>query len=369
VLGPGDVIDGKYRVLRPLGEGGMGAVFEGENLRLKRRVAIKVMHAAMARERKLVMRFEREAQAAANVASRHVVDVFDLGDLPTGDRYMVMEFLDGQSLQARLKERSRLPPPEIAAVAVQLLEGLARVHQAGIIHRDLKPPNIFLARAEGGDEIVKILDFGICKMNDRDRPRGDVSTGVGDVLGTLAYMSPEQLEHGSRGLDARADLYAVGVMLYRSVTGALPYGSSSVVDLLRELREGRAPRIGDLAGDVDPRFSAIVHKALEWDRSARFATARDFQRALGDWLKGLSRIEEVLSDFLEAPLSSGASRRARAESAEPGAALGRVALVSPASKRAPKKTLKMADAPALPSETPDGIEVDVDLDADGDADD
>jgi serine/threonine-protein kinase len=301
VLQPGDVIDSKYRVVRRIGEGGMGAVYEGQNVRIGRRVAIKVMHAAMARHRLLVARFEREAQAAANIGSKHVVEVFDLGDLPDGERYMVMEYLEGESLAARLKSRTRLSPQEIAPLAVQLLDGLAKVHQAGIVHRDLKPPNIFLAQTEDGADLVKILDFGICKLADRKRAPGEISTGIGDLLGTLTYMSPEQLEHGSSGVDGRADLYAVGVMLYRAVTGALPYGASTVVDLLRELREGRAPRIVELADDVDERFASIVHKALEWDRTARFGTAREFKRALTDWSSNVARLSEVLSDFLDAP--------------------------------------------------------------------
>jgi serine/threonine-protein kinase len=368
VLEPGEVIDGKYRVVRRLGEGGMGAVFECLSLRLNRRVAIKVLHAAMALDRTLVMRFEREAQAAANIGSIHVVDVFDLGDLPNGDRYLVMEFLEGESLQARLVAMSRLTPQAIATIVIQLLEGLAKVHQAGIIHRDLKPANIFLAHGDEGADLVKILDFGICKITEKGGGgvQGDALTGVGTVVGTLAYMSPEQIEHGSKNLDGRADLYAVGVILYRAVTGALPYGAKTVMDLLRQLREGRAPKIQALAGDVDERFAAIVTKALEWDPTARFATAKELQRALEDWLKGVARIEEVLSDFLERP--------ANADTLPPSSstAVGKVALVakSPPNeapplasppKRSRRRTVKMADAPPKP---PDDVEIEVELDDD-----
>jgi eukaryotic-like serine/threonine-protein kinase len=367
VLHPGEVIDGKYRVVRRLGEGAMGEVYEGHSLRLNRRVAIKVMHAAMAKHRSLVMRFEREAQAAANIGSVHVVDVFDLGDLPNGERYMVMAFLEGESLQARIAAASRLAPYVIAPIVIQLLEGLTKVHQAGIVHRDLKPANIFLARGEEGDDLVKILDFGVCKLSDKDSSKSDVATGVGALLGTLAYMSPEQLEHGSKGLDGRADLYAVGVLLYRAVTGKLPYGASTVIDLLKQLREGHAPRIGELADDVDKHFSAIVHKALEWDRTARFATAKEFRRALIDWTKSVARIEEVLSDFLEAPVQSSRSS---------GVTVGRVALVSPeepvaapaeksevkpaiSKKRSRRRTAKMEERPTRPGSSPD-ISVDID---------
>jgi eukaryotic-like serine/threonine-protein kinase len=298
VLNPGDVIDGKYRVVRALGAGGMGAVFEGHSIRLNRRVAMKVLHASMAKQKTLVARFEREAQAAANIGSVHVVDVFDLGDLPNGDRYMIMEFLEGESLQARLDAVNQLTPLVIAEIVIQLLDGLEKVHAAGIIHRDLKPANVFLARGEGGTDLVKILDFGVCKFTQPAAKAKDVSTGVGAVLGTLGYMSPEQVEFGSKDLDGRADLYAVGVLLYRAVTGKLPYGASTVIDLLKMLREGRAPHVADLAGGVDKVFSGIVTKSLEWDRTARYASAKELRQALVGWMAGLARIEEVLSDFL-----------------------------------------------------------------------
>jgi serine/threonine-protein kinase len=375
VLSPGELIDGKYRVVRLIGEGAMGSVFEATSVRLNRRVAMKVMHADVAREKSLVKRFEREAQAAASIGSAHIVNVFDLGDLPNGERYMVMEYLEGESLQERLKRMGRLPPRIIAHIAMQLLDGLAKVHQAGIIHRDLKPANVFLAVGDGGEDLVKILDFGICKMTDKNK--GDMSTGVGALLGTLAYMSPEQVEHGSKDLDHRADLYAVGVILYRSVTGTLPYGATSVVELLRQLREGRAPQIAELASDVDKGFSRIVHKALEWDRTARFATAKEFQRALAEWDKSVAAIGDVLSDFLsgsEAPDAPPATTRGSSipASASPSSApVGRMALrqrpmkdtipdpmsVAPSTAPLPEKprrrrsgTIKMEGAPEKPGD-------------------
>src|SRR4051812_33437697 len=142
----------------------MGAVYEGENIRIDRRVAIKVMHASMTRDRELVARFEREAHAAAKIGSKHIADVLDLGGLPSGDRFMIMEYLEGETLLARLKKVERLTTHEVAPIGAQLLAGLAKVHDAGIVHRDLKPANIFLATGDGGRVLVKILDFGICKM-------------------------------------------------------------------------------------------------------------------------------------------------------------------------------------------------------------
>src|SRR5262245_33123362 len=141
---PDDVIDGKYKIVRLIGKGGMGAVYEGENLRIHRKVAIKVLHASVAEDAGYVQRFEREAQAAGRIGSDHIVEVLDLGDLPSGDRYMVMEFLEGESLRARMTRLEKMQPVEIVPLICDLLDGLADAHHAGIIHRDLKPDNVFL---------------------------------------------------------------------------------------------------------------------------------------------------------------------------------------------------------------------------------
>src|SRR4051812_2545 len=142
-LQPGDTIEGKYRIVRLLGEGGMGAVYEGENVRIHRRVAIKVLHSSVAVKAEVVQRFEREAQAAGRIGSEHIVEVLDMGNLPEGERYMVMEYLEGESLGDRIKRKLRLAPFEVAHLLHQLLEGLRAAHAAGIIHRDLKPDNVF----------------------------------------------------------------------------------------------------------------------------------------------------------------------------------------------------------------------------------
>src|SRR4051812_6845735 len=155
-LEPGQILDGKYRVGRLIGEGGMGTVYEGDHSRIGRRVAIKVLHAQVAQMPEFVERFEREARASARIGSPHVCDVLDLGDLPNGDRYIVMEYLDGVSLEDRLTERVRLTAAQLAPIAFELLEGLGTMHAARVIHRDLKPANVFLSRTPGGrGEIVK----------------------------------------------------------------------------------------------------------------------------------------------------------------------------------------------------------------------
>jgi len=150
MLSTGEIIDGKYRTIRLIGEGGMGAVYEAENIRIHRKVAIKVLHAGVAETAEAVQRFEREAQAAGRIGSEHIVEVLDLGNLASGDRYMVMEFMDGDSLSGRIKTKGRLSPTELYPVAHQLLTALDAAHSAGIIHRDLKPDNVYLLRSRGG---------------------------------------------------------------------------------------------------------------------------------------------------------------------------------------------------------------------------
>lgn len=296
MLGPGDIVDNKYSVTQLLGTGGMGAVYEGVELRARRRVAIKVMLASIAEQEDAVARFEREAQAVARIDSDHVVNVYALGDLPSGERYMVMEFLEGESLLDRFKNQGPMAPSEAARIVVQLLEGLAKVHAAGIIHRDLKPANVFLARSDGRD-FVKILDFGICKIKHDPERSGEVFTGVGDILGTPSYMSPEQLEHGPHLVDARADLYAVGVLLYRALSGKLPYRAKTLVQLLLLLRGGKHDPIDEVV-DIDPGFAAIVTKAIEWDVAARYQSARAFQIALVEWMVSAKKVRSLLTDFL-----------------------------------------------------------------------
>ena len=293
-LVPGDVLDGKYHVLRQIGEGGMGTVYEGEHLRIARRVAIKVMHPEMAAERDLVQRFEREAQAAAKIGSSYVVDVLDLGELPSGERYMVMEFLEGESLSTRLRACGPMAPTEVGSIALQLLDGLAKVHDAGIVHRDLKPGNIFLAKAEDGSDFVKLLDFGICKFTQR---MSIEPAGGGRLLGTLGYMSPEVM--GSQAADARSDIYSIGVVLFRCATGNLPYTATNPLDLIVQIQAGLRVPISKLVPDIDPAFGAIVERALASKRDARFRDVREMRDAIARWTSQLGRVDRLLANFLD----------------------------------------------------------------------
>src|SRR5215510_14374290 len=167
-LQQGQVLDGKYKIVRVIGEGGMGAVYEGENVRINRRVAIKVLHANVAANTEMVQRFEREAQVAGTVGNDHILEILDLGALPSGERYMVMEYLDGETMTDRIKARERLTAMEAVQLLRQVLRGLAAAHGAGIVHRDLKPDNLFILREKAGiKDYVKIIDFGISKFSEQ----------------------------------------------------------------------------------------------------------------------------------------------------------------------------------------------------------
>ncbi|EYF08023.1 serine/threonine-protein kinase [Chondromyces apiculatus] len=277
---PGEIIDGKYRIVRLLGQGGMGEVYEGENVRIRRRVAIKVLHASVSAQDESVTRFEREAQAAARIGSDHICEVLDLGALPDGARYMVMEFMDGETLGARLKRVGRLPPERLVPLVTQVLDGLGAAHAAGIVHRDLKPDNVFILQQKAGlADFVKILDFGVSKFSQA----GDELnvTRAGSVVGTPYYMSPEQ----ARGMvvDHRSDLYALGVVLYQAVTGQVPFQANTFNELLFKIVGDPAPPPQHYIPDIDPAFAALVQRAMARDVAHRYQTCAELKDALLAW--------------------------------------------------------------------------------------
>lgn len=277
----GDVIQGKYRIVRLIGQGGMGAVYEGVNENIARRVAIKVLHGGLAGQHGVIERFEREAQAAGRIGNDHILEVLDLGTLADGDRFMVMEYLDGETLEDRLRRLGTMTPQEICPIVRQLLVGLGAAHDVGIIHRDLKPDNVFVLREKAGQpDFVKIIDFGISKFTTLGSDLRMTATGA--VMGTPYFMSPEQAK-GSRDADVRSDLYAVGVILFRAVTGEVPFDAASFNELLFKIVLSETPRASSLVPGLDPQFDSLIHRAMAREPSGRFQSTAQFIRALDDW--------------------------------------------------------------------------------------
>lgn len=283
MLKPGDVVEGKYRIVRELGHGGMGAVYEGENVRIHRKVAIKVLHANVAEKADVVQRFEREAQAAGRIGSEHIVEVLDLGTLASGERFMVMEYLDGESLGDRIKRKKQLSPNELAPLVVQLLEGLHAAHAAGIVHRDLKPDNVYVLHSRGGQrDFVKILDFGVSKFSALDSDMSMTRTGA--VMGTPYYMSPEQAR-GAK-IDARSDLYSVGVIMYQAVTGRVPFRAETFNELVFKIALENAEPPEQVVPGLDGSFAQIIQRTMTREADKRVQSAKELQQLIQQWMAG-----------------------------------------------------------------------------------
>jgi len=269
----GTVLDGKYRLTRLIGRGGMGSVYEAEHTVISRRVAVKLLNPEYAGEGDIAARFVREAQSASSIGHPNIIEIHDVGE-DQGQTYIVMELLEGTSLGALLRERGRLSSEHAVAIARQVADGLQAAHDKGIVHRDLKADNVFLIRDERLGERVKILDFGISKVIG---PGSTELTQSGAVIGTPHYMAPEQAR-GDSDVDARIDVWALGVMIYQMLTGEFPFpGTVTTEVLVRIMTEPMRPLERP---DVPDELIEVVERALEKDRDARFRSAADLKRAL-----------------------------------------------------------------------------------------
>jgi serine/threonine-protein kinase len=281
-LDPGTILAGKYRLESILGEGGMGTVYRAEHLALRAPVAVKVIDRDIAEGDIAHARFMREAQSAASLRSPHVVQILDYG--MEGERpFMVMELLEGETLAARLERLHRLSPAETYRVVSHVARAIAKAHEAGIIHRDLKPDNVFLVENEG-DEIAKVLDFGVAKVD--QTAIGGTHTRTGSLLGTPYYMSPEQAQ-GNKELDSRSDLWAIGVIAFECLLGERPFSSDGLGDLVIQIciRDIVVP---SSVGSVPPGFDEWFKRAVAREPELRFQTARELSESLREAL-GLAR--------------------------------------------------------------------------------
>jgi eukaryotic-like serine/threonine-protein kinase len=267
----GQLLDGRFRVLDLLGQGGMGAVFRAHQVSTSREVALKVIKADTADDPRAVQRFLREAIAASRLANPHTITVFDFGETPDGMVYIAMELLRGRSLAQVLKDqRGPVDPARAVNIVQQILESLGEAHDAGVLHRDLKPENVFLVEGPRTKDFVKVLDFGVAKLTD---PHAESLTTTGMVYGTPVYMSPEQAQ--AQDLDGRCDLYSVGVMLFEMLSGRVPFDAPTPMALLVQKSYEKAPAIGHVnpSVHVPPALEAVVASLLEADRAQRPASA------------------------------------------------------------------------------------------------
>jgi serine/threonine-protein kinase len=270
----GTVLGGTYRVVRNLGRGGMGRLYEAQHARLDRRFAIKVLHEAQSRSRDATLRFEREARVLSCIRSDHVLDVVDVLRTPDGRAAIVTARLDGEDLKARLDRVGKLTVAEAIPIAREICRGLAAAHAQGVIPRDLKPSNLFLESGADGRATVKILDFGVAKL------AGDPElTRTGAVVGTPAYMAPEQAR-GSSEVDERADLYAVGAVLYRMLTGQPPYVGDEPAQLLSSLLHESPRRPRAIERSIPFGLAAVIQRAMARDPDARPEDALELEREL-----------------------------------------------------------------------------------------
>ena len=265
------------RLVRQLGSGGMGSVWLADHLALQTQVVVKFMRGDLTSDETSLRRFREEAAAAANVKSPHVVQVLDHGVAASGEPYIVMELLEGVDLADYLAQRGRIPLETVAEIVSQVCKALARAHERGIVHRDIKPQNIFLCRGDANEIFVKVLDFGIAKRSVLGSAAGGTLTG--SLLGTPYYMSPEQMMD-AKHVDARADLWALGVVAYECLTGQRPFESETVGALALAVCKGPIPLPSQVDRTVPPEIDAWFARACTRDLDARFSSARAMADAL-----------------------------------------------------------------------------------------
>jgi serine/threonine-protein kinase len=287
----GVVLAERYKLERRISEGGMGVVYEARHVKLDRRVAVKLLHPYLRVSAETMKRFENEARLAASIGHKNIVDVIDLGR-HQGLPYFVMEYLDGEGLNEVLKRRGTLPRAEAVDLGMEILDALTAVHAKGIVHRDLKPGNIMLVTQPGGSRIVKVLDFGICRLQDQSKESINL-TRTGSVFGTPRYMSPEQAR-GEKDIDARADLYSVGVILYRSISGSFPFRGDNYNALLNAIaNEDPLPPSSHMSG-IPEGLEAIIMRAIARDIDERYQSAAEFMEAIAPYSSVPPPIPSVL---------------------------------------------------------------------------
>jgi len=325
----GQVIADRYHIIKKLGEGGMGAVYLGEHVKMGRKSAIKVMNPGMAADPDAISRFNREASNASRISHPNVCQIYDFGETPDGVIYLAMEFIEGSALTDLIEKEGALPPARAAKILKQSADALASAHDLGIVHRDLKPDNIMIVQGRDGSDIVKVVDFGIAKAVAGDEA-GQKVTKTGLVVGTPEYMSPEQLS-GDK-LDGRSDIYSLGLVFYRTLTGVLPFQADSAQETMIKRLTDEPMQLAEARPDIvfPPALQAVLDKALARMPSERYANATQFGN---DAEAAVAGLEPAVA---AAPIAAAATQLMDAE-----AALKAI----PTKQKAPPPT---AVAPAAP---------------------
>lgn len=349
---PGDVVGGKYRIVRLIGDGGMGTVYEAEHELLGTNVALKFLHADLAKRPGLSSRFLQEARVSARIQSPHVTRVTDVDQTPQGSPFIVMELLHGESLQNLLDRRSKLPQDQAIDFALQMLAGLEAAHALGVVHRDLKPDNVFITPSTGGP-VLKLLDFGIAKLFDDSAYQKKGLTRPGAVMGTPEYMAPEQLYSADK-VDHRADIYSLGVILYEMLSGERPAYGDDAASIVAQVAQGKIKHLSDHTPTVSGALGGVVHRAMAPLKEQRYESALEMRLALAGLAGDLSVAGRLAATPAPAGVSSAPpappTKQSRTEDLGPLAA---ATSADPPRKSAVPKTLPPEDEapPAAPAVT------------------
>ncbi len=296
----GELIAGKYRVERVIGEGGMGTVLAAWHELLDVRVAVKVLSAELSHQPEIIARFLREARAVARLKSEHVARVMDVGLLGEGQPYIVMELLEGEDLEKRV-QRGPLPLQQAADFILQALEAMAHAHAIGIVHRDLKPANLFVTATPDGREVIKVLDFGIAKLTNAvqaDGARSGGLTGEHSTLGSPSFMAPEQVRAAPE-IDRRADIWALGAIFYEMVTGRTAFDGNSVGEVFGAVLHATPTPVNEIRPDIPEGVDAVIARCLRRPVEERYADVGELARAVAPfasaaWQGHVTRIEQTL---------------------------------------------------------------------------
>jgi serine/threonine protein kinase len=304
----GQILAGKYRVERVLGVGGMGVVVAAHHVQLDEKVAIKFLLPAMLHNQEVVGRFGREARAAVKIKSEHVARVSDVGTLENGAPYMVMEYLDGGDLAAWIQRQGPLPIEQAVDFVLQACVGVASAHGIGIVHRDLKPANLFCLRGNDGQFVIKVLDFGISKVTNLSASdAGGGMTHTAAVMGSPYYMSPEQMQ-SAKEVDARTDIWALGVVVYELLTGRTPFAGESFAEIAIKVATASLVPLRSFRPDAPPGLEAVILKCLEKDKTRRYVNVAELALALADFgtKRSRSSIERIVGIIQASGLSTSA---------------------------------------------------------------